>query len=86
MVGPNKKGLFFRYLVAIVLLLIMIYPYIYMVLNSFADWNQVDKKFFPTEYSLKSWEWLLGGGESVIPRPWINALDRKSTRLNSSHH
>jgi multiple sugar transport system permease protein len=74
MVGPKKKGLVFRYLFAIVLLLIMIYPYIYMVLNSFADWNQVDKKFFPTEYSLKSWEWLLGGGESVIPRPWINAF------------
>ncbi|MCM3664715.1 carbohydrate ABC transporter permease [Mesobacillus subterraneus] len=74
MVGPKKKGLVFRYLFAIVLLLIMIYPYIYMVLNSFADWSQVDKKFFPTEYSLKSWEWLLGGGESVIPRPWINAF------------
>lgn len=74
MVGPKKKGLVFRYLFAIVLLLIMIYPYIYMVLNSFADWSQVDKKFFPTEYSLKSWEWLLGGGESVIPRPWVNAF------------
>lgn len=74
MVGPKKKGLVFRYLIAIVLLLIMIYPYIYMVLNSFADWSQVDKKFFPTEYSLKSWKWLLGGGESVIPRPWINAF------------
>lgn len=74
MVGPKKKGLVFRYLFAIVLLFIMIYPYIYMVLNSFADWSQVDKKFFPTEYSLKSWEWLLGGGESVIPRPWINAF------------
>lgn len=74
MVGPKKKGLVFRYLFAIVLLLIMIYPYIYMVLNSFADWSQVDKKFFPTEYSLKSWEWLLGGGESVIPRPWLNAF------------
>ncbi|CAN7531145.1 MULTISPECIES: carbohydrate ABC transporter permease [Rossellomorea] len=74
MVGPKKKGLVFRYLFALVLLLIMIYPYIYMVLNSFADWSQVDKKFFPTEYSLKSWEWLLGGGESVIPRPWINAF------------
>jgi multiple sugar transport system permease protein len=74
MVGPKKKGLVFRYLFATVLLLIMIYPYIYMVLNSFADWSQVDKKFFPTEYSLKSWEWLLGGGESVIPRPWINAF------------
>ena len=72
--GAKKKGLLFRYLFAIVLLLIMIFPYIYMVLNSFADWDQVDKKLIPTEFSLKSYEWLLGGGESVIPRPWLNAF------------
>ncbi|WP_370576300.1 carbohydrate ABC transporter permease [Neobacillus niacini] len=52
----------------------MIFPYIYMVLNSFADWDQVDKKLFPTEYTLQSYQWLLGGGEAVIPRPWINAF------------
>ncbi|KAF0819679.1 Sugar ABC transporter, permease protein precursor [Bacillus sp. ZZV12-4809] len=72
--GTKKKGLFFRYLFAVTLLLIMIYPYIYMVLNSFAEWDLVDKKFFPTEFTLKSYEWLLGGGEAVIPRPWINAF------------
>lgn len=74
MAGTKKKGLFFRYLFAVTLLLIMIYPYIYMVLNSFAEWDLVDKKFFPTDFTLKSYEWLLGGGEAVIPRPWINAF------------
>ncbi|MBG9587233.1 carbohydrate ABC transporter permease [Cytobacillus firmus] len=74
MAGAKKKGLFFRYLFAVTLLLIMIYPYIYMVLNSFAEWSLVDKKFFPTDFTLKSYEWLLGGGEAVIPRPWINAF------------
>ncbi|WP_078378746.1 carbohydrate ABC transporter permease [Sutcliffiella halmapala] len=72
--GAKKSKLLFRYLIAVVLLLIMIFPYIYMVLNSFADWDQVDKKLIPTAYSLKSYEWLLGGGEALIPRPWINAF------------
>lgn len=72
--GAKKKGLLFRYLLAIVLLLIMIFPYIYMVLNSFADWDQVDKKLFPTHFTLKSYQWLLGGGEAVIPRPWVSAF------------
>jgi multiple sugar transport system permease protein len=74
MVGAKKKGVWFRYLLAIVLLLLMIFPYIYMVLNSFADWSQVDKKLIPTQFSLKSYEWLLGGGEAVIPRPWLSAF------------
>ncbi|WP_057915545.1 carbohydrate ABC transporter permease [Peribacillus muralis] len=74
MVGTKKKGLFFRYLIAVVLLLIMIFPYIYMVLNSFSDWEQVDKTLFPTDFTLKSYEWLLGGGEAVIPRPWLQAF------------
>jgi multiple sugar transport system permease protein len=72
--GAKKKGLWFRYLIAIVLLLVMVFPYIYMVLNSFADWNQVDKKLIPTHFSLKSYQWLLGGGEAVIPRPWVSAF------------
>lgn len=72
--GTKKKGLWFRYLVAVLFLLLMIFPYIYMVLNSFADWDQVDRKLIPTEFTLKSYQWLLGGGEAVIPRPWINAF------------
>ncbi|MEH7305259.1 carbohydrate ABC transporter permease [Neobacillus drentensis] len=72
--GAKKNGLLFRYLIAVVLLLIMIFPYIYMVLNSFAVWDQVDTKLIPTEYSLKSYHWLLAGGEAVIPRPWLNAF------------
>ncbi|MDQ6594993.1 carbohydrate ABC transporter permease [Bacillus salipaludis] len=74
MAGAKNKGLWFRYLIAIVLLLIMIFPYIYMVLNSFADWDQVDKKLFPTHFTMKSYHWLLAGGEAVIPRPWLHAF------------
>jgi len=74
MAGTKKKWVWIRYLIAGVFLLIMIFPYIYMVLNSFADWSQVDKKLIPTDFTLESYAWLFGGGEAVIPRPWLNAF------------
>ncbi|MFC3882001.1 carbohydrate ABC transporter permease [Bacillus songklensis] len=76
MVGANKKkkSLIIRYVVATILLIVMVFPYAYMVLNSFADWNQVDRKLFPTNFSLKSYKWLLSGGEAGTPRPWLRAF------------
>lgn len=70
----NKFRLTVRYIVATLLLLVMVYPYLYMVLNSFADWSQVDRKLIPGSFSLKSYEWLFTGGESGIARPWLNAF------------
>ncbi|NIK70665.1 MULTISPECIES: carbohydrate ABC transporter permease [unclassified Paenibacillus] len=63
-----------RYGIAAVLLLIMVYPYLYMVLSSFADWTQIDKQLFPTKFTIKSYEWLFNGGETGITRPWLNAF------------
>lgn len=74
MVGSKKRGVSLRYVIATVLLIIMVFPYIYMVLNSFAVWDQVDQRLIPTHYTLKSYEWLLGGGEGVTPRPWLHAF------------
>ncbi|MCJ8012161.1 carbohydrate ABC transporter permease [Paenibacillus sp. KQZ6P-2] len=76
MVGTKRSNnkLIIRYVIAGILLLVMVYPYLYMVLNSFADWSQVDKKLIPTDYSLKSYTWLFTGGDSGITRPWINAF------------
>ncbi|MGG4395088.1 carbohydrate ABC transporter permease [Paenibacillus thiaminolyticus] len=70
----NKLRLTIRYILATLLLLVMVYPYLYMVLNSFADWSQVDRKLIPASYSLKSYEWLFTGGETGIARPWLNAF------------
>ncbi|CAH8768483.1 carbohydrate ABC transporter permease [Paenibacillus dendritiformis] len=70
----NKFRLTVRYIVATLLLLVMVYPYLYMVLNSFADWAEVDRKLVPASFSLKSYEWLFTGGEAGIPRPWLNAF------------
>ncbi|OOE14511.1 carbohydrate ABC transporter permease [Fictibacillus arsenicus] len=73
MVG-SKKGLTLRYLIAFALLIVMVFPYLYMVMNSFADWTQVDKKVVPTEFTMRSYEWLFSGGEAGIARPWLKAF------------
>lgn len=76
MVGNKKNTLRITllYTVATIILLIMIYPYLYMILNSLAPWDQVDRKLIPTSLSLKSFKWLLLGGEGSVPRPWLRAL------------
>ncbi|KIL40279.1 sugar ABC transporter permease [Gordoniibacillus kamchatkensis] len=77
MVGSNDRSKFrltVRYIVATALLLVMVFPYLYMVLSSFAAWNQVDRKLIPTSYTLKSYIWLFTGGESGVPRPWLHAF------------
>ncbi|NBD25374.1 carbohydrate ABC transporter permease [Paenibacillus glycinis] len=63
-----------RYALAVVLLLIMVYPYLYMVLSSFADWAQIDKTLFPTKFTTRSYDWLFHGGETGITRPWLHAF------------
>ncbi len=73
MVG-NRKNYLIRYVIATFLLLLMVYPFIYLVLNSFADWSQIDKKFIPSAFTLRSYEWLFAGGEAEIARPWIHAF------------
>ena len=73
MVG-SKKNLTFRYIIAFALLIVMVFPYLYMVMNSFADWTQVDKKMVPTDFTFRSYEWLFSGGEAGVARPWLHAF------------
>ncbi|PZG35695.1 sugar ABC transporter permease [Listeria ivanovii] len=75
MVGRNSKaGKIVRYILTTLLMLVMIYPFIYLVLNSFAAWNQVDKKLIPTEFTMRSWDWLFGNSVVAAPAPWIHAF------------
>jgi len=62
------------YTLAIIVLIIMMYPYVYMILNSLAPWDQVDRRIIPTGLTLKSYIWLLFGGTDVMPRPWLRAF------------
>ncbi|MBK3913347.1 carbohydrate ABC transporter permease [Listeria ivanovii] len=75
MVGRNSKaGKIVRYILTTLLMLVMIYPFIYLVLNSFAAWDQVDKKLIPTEFTMRSWDWLFGNSVVAAPAPWIHAF------------
>jgi multiple sugar transport system permease protein len=61
------------YFVAVAILALMVLPYFYLVVQSLAPWSQVDRVFLPTSLELRSYIWLLGGGEGV-PQPWLRAL------------
>lgn len=74
MAGTKKFNLSLRYIFTTLIMLLMIYPFIYLVLNSFASWDQVDKKIIPTSYSLRSWEWLFSNNATTAPAPWIHAF------------
>lgn len=74
MVGHKRRSYIIRYTLAFALLIVMVYPYLYMVLNSFAAWDQVDKHLIPTEFTFRSYEWMLTGGDVGISRPWIRSF------------
>ncbi|MCP3027880.1 carbohydrate ABC transporter permease [Halobacillus sp. A5] len=74
MAGNNRLKLTLLYIVAFTVLIVMVSPYLYMVLGSFASWDQVDRKIIPTEFSLRSYEWLFFGGEGANARPWMRAF------------
>lgn len=67
-----KEGL--KYLLAVAGVLVAVTPYLYMVLHSLAPWNEVNRRFIPTELTLRSYEWLLQGSQTVAPKPWLRAL------------
>ncbi|RXA70526.1 carbohydrate ABC transporter permease [Enterococcus casseliflavus] len=62
------------YLATTAVMLIMTFPFVYLVLHSFAAWDQVDRKIIPTTYSLRSWTWLFGGSPTSADVPWIGAF------------
>lgn len=61
------------YIIAAPVLLIMIVPYIYLLLQSFAPWDQVNKTYIPNALTLRSYQWILSGG-GYTSLPLINAL------------
>ncbi|HEY8346696.1 MAG TPA: carbohydrate ABC transporter permease [Symbiobacteriaceae bacterium] len=75
MVTKNKRlKLAALYTVAILGASFSIFPYLYMVLQSLAPWNEVDRRVIPTTLTLRSYEFLLTGGETGLPRPWFRAF------------
>lgn len=61
------------YILAVPVLVIMVLPYLYLLSQSFAPWEQVNQVFFPTGFTLRSYQWIFSGG-GYVPQPWLDAL------------
>ncbi len=62
------------YGVALVVLACLIAPYVFMVVQSVAPWDEVNRRFIPTSLTARSYIWMWTGGEVGIPRPWLRSL------------
>ena len=60
--------------VTLTLLAISLFPYYYMVLQSFTSWDQVDKVMVPHGFTLRSYEYLIGKGGATKSMMWVRAL------------
>lgn len=60
--------------VTLTLLAISLFPYYYMVLQSFTSWDQVDKVMVPHGFTLRSYEYLIGKGGAANSMMWVRAL------------
>lgn len=58
----------------LILLMISLFPYYYMILQSFTPWASVDKIMTPTGFTLDSYKYLLGTGGSSNSMMWVKAL------------
>ncbi|HHX65923.1 MAG TPA: carbohydrate ABC transporter permease [Chloroflexi bacterium] len=70
----STLGIALLYALAIIAVLIMAAPYIYMMAQSLAPWDQVENVFIPSEITLRSYRWLWTGGEFGLPRPWLRGF------------
>nr|BBH86160.1 sugar ABC transporter permease [Thermosporothrix sp. COM3] len=70
--GRRVKGLWL-YVLAVPLLVVMAFPYLFLILQSFASWDQVNRTFLPTSFTLRSYQWIFNGG-GYLAQPWLQAL------------
>lgn len=61
------------YVLATLILVVMVLPYLYMLAQSLAPWREVDRVFIPSPFTVRSYQWLLGGGEFALAKPWLRA-------------
>lgn len=60
--------------ITLLLLAISLFPYYYMVVQSFTSWDQVDKVMVPKGITMKSYEYLIGKGGATNSMMWVRAL------------
>ena len=62
------------FIAVVILLIINLFPFYYMIVQSFLPWDMVDKSIIPTGLSLRSYAYLMGTGGSGNPWMWLRAL------------
>lgn len=60
--------------ITLILLAISLFPFYYMVIQSFTAWNMVDKVLVPSGFTLRSYEYLIGKGGATNSMMWVKAL------------
>ena len=61
-------------IITLILLAISLFPFYYMVVQSFTSWDLVDKTLVPEGFTLRSYEYLIGRGGSTNSLMWVKAL------------
>lgn len=61
-------------IVTFILLAISLFPFYYMVVQSFTSWDMVDKTLVPSGFTLRSYEYLIGRGGATNSMMWVKAL------------
>ncbi|MCI6018424.1 MAG: carbohydrate ABC transporter permease [Clostridiales bacterium] len=61
-------------IITLVLLAISLFPFYYMVIQSFTQWDMVDKVLVPHGFTLRSYEYLIGRGGATNSLMWVKAL------------
>lgn len=59
---------------AIVLLVVSLFPYYYMILQSLVKWERVDKTFFSIDLTFDSYKYLLTRNNASGGSAWLRAL------------
>ncbi len=63
-------------IITIIILVLWLFPYYYLVLQSVVPWTDVDKTVFTTKFSFDSYAYLFGqnGAGAGDPLQWVRAL------------
>lgn len=61
-------------IVTLALLVVSLFPFYYMVVQSLTQWDLVDKIVAPHGFTLRSYEYLIGKGGATNSMMWVKAL------------
>jgi len=60
--------------ITLILLLVSLFPFYYMVVQSILPWDRIDKEVLPVGFTLRSYQYLMGTGGAGKSLMWVRAL------------